>query len=177
VNISDFKVICNEQEQYLRRECLEIQGIPLSPKDSQHIEDTNKIVIKVGELMGVQIEAEDISISHCLPISSKYTGKRCFPAIFVEFVRCTKEAYYRKRKELHAFTTKDLGFEEENHICINESLTERNKELFNATFKVKKDCSYDFIWTSNGKIFLQDNKDSPAKLIRSEVGLNKLKKR
>ena len=105
--------------------------------------------------MGVQIEAEDINISHYLPISSKYTGKRCVSAIFVEFVRCTKE--------------------EENHICINESLTERNKELFNAAFKVKKDCSYDFIWTSNGKIF--QNKDSPAKLIRSQVGLNKLKKR
>ena len=144
VNISDFKVICNEQEQYLRRECLEIQGIPLPPKDSLHIEDTNKIAIKVGELMGVQTEAEDISISHRLPISSKYTWKRRFSAIFVKFVRCsTKEGYYRKKKKLHAFTTKDLGFEEQNHICINESFTERNKELFNAAFKVKKDCSYD----------------------------------
>lgn len=178
VNISDFKVICNEQEQYLRRECLKIQGIPLLPKDSQHIEDTNKIVIKVGELMGVQIEAEDISISHHLPISSKYTEKCRFSAIFVKFVRCsTKEAYSRKKKKLHAFTTKDLGFEEENHICINESFTEWNKELFNAAFKVKKDCSYDFIWTSNGKIFLEDNKNSLAKLIRSEIGLKKLKMR
>ena len=120
----------------MRRECLEIQGIPLLPKDSQHIEDTNKIVIKVGELMGVQIEAEDISISHHLPISSKYTGKCRFSAIFVKFVGCsTKEAYSHKKKKLHAFTTKDLGFKEENHICINESFTERNKELFNAAFK------------------------------------------
>ena len=178
VNINDFKVICNEQEQYLRRECLEIQGILLLPKDSQHIEDTNKIVIKVGELMRVQIEAKDISISHHLPISSKYTGKRRFSAIFVKFVRCsTKKAYSRKKNKLHAFTTKDLGFEEENHICINESFAEQNNELFNAAFKVKKDGSYDFIWTSNGKIFLQDNKNSLAKLIRSEIGLNKLKMR
>ena len=178
VNISDFKVICNEQEQYLRRECLEIQGIPLPSKDSQHIEDTNKIVIQVGELMGVQIQAEDISISHRLPLSSKYKGKRRLSAIIVKFVRrSTKEAYYCKRKDLHAFTTKDLGFKEENHIYVNESLTERNKELFNAAFKVKKDCSYDFIWTPNGEIFLRDNKDSPAKLIRSEVDLSKLKQR
>ena len=33
---------------------------------------------------------------------------------------------------------KTLGLrEEENHIYINESLTERNKELFNAAFKVR----------------------------------------
>ena len=120
MNISDFKVICNEQEQYSRRECLEIQGIPLPSKDSQHIEDTNKIVIQVGELMGVQIQAEDISISHRLPLSSKYKGKRRLSAIIVKFVRrSTKEAYYRKRKDLHAFTTKDLGFKEENHIYVN----------------------------------------------------------
>ena len=107
VNISDFEVICNEQEQYSRRECLEIQGIPLPSKDSQHTEDTNKIVIQVGELMGVQIQAGDISISHRLPLSSKYKGKRRLSAIIVKFVRrSTKEAYYRKRKDLHAFTTK-----------------------------------------------------------------------
>ena len=128
--------------------------------------------------MGVQIQAEDISISHRLPLSSKYKGKRRLSTIIVKFVRrSTKEAYYRKRKDLHAFTTKDLGFKEENHIYVNESLTDRNKELFNAAFKFKKDCSYDFISTSNGKIFLRDNKDSPAKLIRSEVDLSKLKQR
>ena len=122
VNITDFRVICNEQEQYLTRECLEIQGIPLPPKDRQDIENTKKIVIQVGELMEVQIEAEDISISHRLPISSKYKGKCHLSAIIVKFVQCnTKEVYYRKRKELHAFTTKDLGFEEENHISTNET--------------------------------------------------------
>ena len=62
-------------------------------------------------------------------------------------------------------------------ISLHKRESERNKELFNAAFKVKKDCSYDFIWTSNGKIFLRDNKDSSAKLIRSEVDLSKLKQR
>ena len=158
VNIRDFKVICNVQKQYSRSECM--------PKGSHQIEDTNKKVIQVGELTVVLIQAENISISHRLPMSSKYKGKRRILAIIVKFVRRnTKEAYYRRRKELHVFTTKDLGFEEENdHVCINVSLTERNKELFNAAFKVKKDCSYDCIWTPNGKIFLRNNKDSPAKL-------------
>ena len=84
----------------------------------------------------------------------------------------TKELFYRARKEL---TTNDLGFSEGNNIFINESLTETNKELFKATLKFKKDYSYSYIWTSNGKIYLRKDSDSPAKLI-SEDDLIKLKR-
>ena len=62
---------CNELEQYSRREWLEIQGIPISEG-----EDTNKPVMKVGELVGVEIEQDHISVSHGLPTSSKYKGKK-----------------------------------------------------------------------------------------------------
>ena len=64
-------VACNELEQYSRREWLEIQGIPISEG-----EDTNKSVMKVGELVGVEIEQDHISVSHRLPTSSKYKGKK-----------------------------------------------------------------------------------------------------
>ncbi|CAB4043860.1 Hypothetical predicted protein [Paramuricea clavata] len=47
----------NDLEQYSRRECLEIQGIPL-----KNIDDTNSIVVNVGELMGINIKEEDISL-------------------------------------------------------------------------------------------------------------------
>ena len=55
----------NELEQYIRRECLEISGIPLD----KH-EDTSSIVIKVRSLMGINVEKSDISVSHRLPSKS-----------------------------------------------------------------------------------------------------------
>ena len=39
----------NDLEQYIRRECIEISGIPENP-----LENTIEIVIKVGNLMGVE---------------------------------------------------------------------------------------------------------------------------
>jgi hypothetical protein len=39
----------NDLEQYLRRDCVEICGIPLNNDQ----EDTNNIVIKVAEVIGV----------------------------------------------------------------------------------------------------------------------------
>ena len=50
----------DDMEQYSRRECLEIRGIPtrVDPRN----ENTNDIVIKVGNLIGVQLNDNDISI-------------------------------------------------------------------------------------------------------------------
>jgi hypothetical protein len=84
----------NDLEQYSRRECLEIQGIPL-----KNFDDTNSIVVNVGELMGINIKEEDISVSHRLPIRSNYRGNKADPTIIVKFVRRhTKEIFYRARK-------------------------------------------------------------------------------
>ena len=69
----------NRQEQYSRRECLEISGIPF-----QESENTNDIVIEIGKLVGIQIQEEDISVSHRLPVTD---GCRSTPAIIVKFIR------------------------------------------------------------------------------------------
>ena len=77
--------VLNDLEQYSRRECLEIQGIPAS-EDSVN-ESTNDIVCKISKLMGVEIASEDVSVSHRLPINKIYKGKRSTQAIIVKFVR------------------------------------------------------------------------------------------
>ena len=83
-------------EQCSRRECLEIKGIPVLEG-----EDTNKLVMNVGELVGVEIEQDHISVSHRLPSSSKYKSKKSEPAIIVKFVRRdVKERFYKSRKHL-----------------------------------------------------------------------------
>lgn len=52
----------DKQELYSRRECLEIKGIQVDKN-----ENTNHIVHQVVELLDIDIEEEDISISHRLP--------------------------------------------------------------------------------------------------------------
>ena len=120
--------------------------------------------MKVGELIGVQVDEDDISISHRLPVSSNYKGDRSNPSIIVKFVRRDlKEEFYSSRKDLKNFSTEDLGYSTTNNIYINESLTEKNKELFRESLKAKKALKYKFIWTSNGRIYLR--KDSNSRII------------
>ena len=51
----------NELEQYGRRECLEVRGIPKLVN-----ENTNQIVIDMASKIGVDVKEEDISVSHRL---------------------------------------------------------------------------------------------------------------
>ena len=61
----------NEQEQYSRRECIEIRGVP------EHAgESTNYLVKEVGRALGVEVTDNDISVSHRLPPSKAYESKK-----------------------------------------------------------------------------------------------------
>ncbi|CAB4015664.1 partial, partial [Paramuricea clavata] len=54
--VNQLNDIGNDLEQYTRRECVEVQGIPQS-KD----ENTDEIILKVGDLMGLKLDKKDIS--------------------------------------------------------------------------------------------------------------------
>lgn len=157
----------NDLEQYSRRDCLEIRGIPKSSSDTR--EDTNEIVVELGRKVGVDLKKEDISTTHRLPSKVKANGERALfpPAIIVKFTsRNVREKLYRTRKILKDITSQDLGYSEENRIFINESLTQSNKELFKDCLKVKKDKGFKFLWTNGGKIFMRKDQHEGSKVIQ-----------
>ena len=65
----------NELEQYSRRDCMEIRGIPDISSDTR--EDTNEIVVELGRKIGVDLKKEDTSTSYRLPSKRKANGERC----------------------------------------------------------------------------------------------------
>ena len=146
----------DDQEQYIRRECLEIKGIP-------YIEDvdTTKLVKSVAELAGVEINDEDISISHLLPASDKswtdiegVVHSPSPPPIIVKFVqRKVKDDFYRARFHLKGLTTNDLAI---NNIYIAENLTQVRKKLFKACLKIKRELNISTVSTNNGKIYVSE---------------------
>ena len=64
--------------EYLRRDCLEISGVP--PSESY---TCNQLVMAVGQAIGVQVKEGDISTSHPLPIFKEDAP----PKIIVKFTR------------------------------------------------------------------------------------------
>ena len=174
----------NNLEQYSRRECVEISGMPEVKE-----ENTDNIVIKVGSLIGLDITKDDISVSHRLPKpsysaavregprASSNTSSRT-PNIIVKFVwRETRDHFYKGRKLLRDKSTRDLDLARysENKIYISENLTQANKDLFKESLKVKKDLKYKFILTFYGRTYLRKDSESPVVAILKTSDLDILK--
>ena len=129
----------------------------------------------IGDALGVQINEEVISVGHRLPQNKHNLDKP--PIIIAKFVRRdTKEKLYRARSKLRNITTQDLGFQGDNKIYIQESLTQKNKELFRKALQLKKAPRYKFIRTNSGKIYLRkdESPESPMIYVKYSKVLEKL---
>ena len=92
------KLALNDLEQYERRKCIDISGVPLQPN-----EDTEDIAITIGNEIGVEVGKKDITACHRL---KKVKGG---PIIIVKFKnRKKKEEFMAKRKNLKAKTLGSL---------------------------------------------------------------------
>ena len=145
----------DQMEQYSRRECLEITGVP-----RQTGESTNRITQEISSLMGLDLTENDISVSHRLPDTRKQHDR-----MIVKFTRRdTRDEIYRRRKALIGKTVKNLpsfaNMSGNSKIHVNESLTPYRKGLFSRIYAFKKKHAYKFIWTTNGRIKLRKCEDS-----------------
>ncbi|XP_015754436.1 PREDICTED: uncharacterized protein LOC107334065, partial [Acropora digitifera] len=86
--------------EYLRRDCLEISGVP--PSESY---TCSQLVMAVGQAIGVQVKEEDISTSHPLPTFKEDSP----PKIIVKFTRKdTRKGFNTNRKKLIDKKARDL---------------------------------------------------------------------
>ena len=140
----DMEVRLDELAQYSRRDCREITGIPVVPTDNPA-----KLVDEVAQVIGVQLDPQDISIAHRLPSTTKVKDR-----LIVKFTRREKrDEFYKKRFKLKTKTTKDLPTIkgqplDVNHkaaIHVNESLTPYRKRLFGEILKFKRNNNYNYL--------------------------------
>ena len=127
----------DDLQSYLRRDLLEIHGVPMSED-----EKTDEIVLKVAKLivLDLVLNVNDISISHRLPAAM---GR--VPVIIAKFVRrSVRDRFFNCKRELHDKTAQDLGFHENTRLFVNESLTRKSRELFNKVKTFCRDYRYKF---------------------------------
>ncbi|XP_044167073.1 uncharacterized protein LOC122951098 [Acropora millepora] len=145
----------DETQQYLRRDCLEINGVPISS-----YENPNQLVKEVGLLAGVEIDDRHIATAHKLPDSKNVKNR-----LIVKFIqRDKREELYKHRKNLVGKNISHLPSVEDGNgkIFINESLTSYRKRLFGRIREYKRNNNLKCLWTSNSKIMLKVNDTSPT---------------
>jgi len=117
----------NNLEQYGCCECLEFQGLAWNKN-----ENTDDSILRVSKMVGVNLKAEEISVSHTL---SPASDKNPQPAIIVRFCyRKTRDAVFSQRHRLRSHNKAHP----KGRTFINESLTKINRRRFNLCLQFKK---------------------------------------
>ena len=118
-----YQIDCSldETQQYLRRDCLEITGVPITTDDNPKL-----LVKEIGTLIGVKIDDSHITAVHRLPDS-----KNVKTHLMVKFLqRDKREEVNKKRKHLVGKNVRqmpsiqaEVGVCRDNKVYINELLT------------------------------------------------------
>ena len=153
---------------------MELQGITQFDK-----EDITQITLDLAKKINVDLEEEDISIVHRLPVkqrrSEDQSGSKTtktYPTVIVSFVsRQKRNEMYENRfkaKEIDDFPVegmKNLGY---------ENLTQRQKQLFWKTKQKAKELGFKYFWSNNGQIYTRENGDAEKIHIKTEDDLDNL---
>ena len=143
----------DNQEQYSRRDCIRISGIPETPNNM----NTDAVVADLCKDIGVFLDSKDIDRSHrvCREGGSKPRQ------IIVKF------ATYRIRQNVYKARSK-LKSAGHADVYINEDLTKKRNKLLYEARKLVKASRINSAWSSDGIILIKDRDNKVHRVQRDE---------
>ena len=119
-------------------------------------ESTENVILKVGEVLGVNIQLQDIKISHKLktrnrPIIAKFLNHKVKSKLY----KSRTKLKYIKAKELFPSTSYSSATGREPCIFVNENLTAYQRSIVTKANKMRKDDLIQSIWTLDGKVLVK----------------------
>ena len=152
----------NDLEQYSRRLCMNISGIPETAGES-----TDRIVTDLASLAGVNITPADIDRSH--RIGKPGDGKS--RPIIVRFTNFPKrQEFYDARRQLRTprrVSGSTVSAEAAGKTFLSDNLTKQNQHTMYVARKMKKEGKLHSAWTDVGKMKIRLREGGPTKVIRS----------
>ncbi|XP_077977115.1 uncharacterized protein LOC144432723 [Glandiceps talaboti] len=166
----------DDQNQYSRRENLEIHGIP---ECQGQAENTDNIALQVIKMISPDITTDHLEVTHRIGRTTHHDGnvrgKHQPRPIIVKFSgRKIRDQVFNNKKKMKNVTTRDLGYTERNLIFINENLTPKMRNLLKLVNNKRKTESYRYLWTRNGHIHVKKSDTSNVVTIRNESDLVKI---
>lgn len=169
----DLKLQMDDQEQYTRRNCLEIHGLP-----EVNGENITAEVIKIGRAIGINISSDMIDNCHRLGRKGKNGNTSAIRGVIVKFLRnFDKEHFLKNRKVKRALSSSELGFDVSHTVYVNENLTQYRRSLMASVRKIRRDYKLSYVWTKNGNIFVRERENSQIINIKSEKDIKIIEER
>ncbi|XP_046674914.1 uncharacterized protein LOC124363696 [Homalodisca vitripennis] len=168
IEVTSLKNRVRALEQYSRKNNVEVNGIPETPR-----EDVVGLVRDVGAALGVEIQESDISTAHRVPSFRKDRPPPLIVQFSRRFIRNTVLSKYKEKKGLTARQINSAF--PDKIVYVNEHLTP-DKKNFLSKLKVKcREIGYQYAWCKEGKFFVMKCQRDRYIKVDSYDELNKLK--
>ena len=139
--VIQLKKQCWRNEQYSRRECIEVVGLPDSTTDNE--------ACSVFKKIGVDVSVDNIAACHLLMSNNKNK-------IIIKFSkRKDCQAVLENKKKLKNLSNEELGLETNSKVFVNESLCKYYKLLWPQCKSLWNDKMIFAFWTTNGFLKLK----------------------
>lgn len=155
----------NDRDQQHRLPNMEIQGVPLTPK-----ENLGKVLCDLASKIGLpQFRTSDVLSIQRLP--NKKDKPDGVPLLLVSFASVfLKEQWMGCRGRLRDLN-RDGALPK---LFFNDNLTRANRELFWKARSRGKEMQYRYIWTKNAQIYARKAEGSPLLRINSVADIAKI---
>ena len=151
---------CWRNEQYSRRECIEVVGL--------HDSTTDKKVCSVFKKIRVDVSVDNIEACH--PLKSDNKNK-----IIVKFSeRKDCQAVLENKKKLKNLSNEELGVETNSKVFVNESLCKYYKLLWSQCKSLINDKMIFAFWTTSRSLKLKFRQDGRVHTISHLEDLKEL---
>nr|XP_037289565.1 uncharacterized protein LOC119183358 [Rhipicephalus microplus] len=149
-------------EQYSRLNNVEIKGVPVTQN-----EDCLAIVKTIGNAIGCSVSPSDLDVVHRVATKSKEKN------IIARFCCREKKGEFVRRARKARLRTGQSGFSGSTDaaVFVNDHLTVENKRLFSKALALKKEKSWQFLWTDNCQIKARQTSSSKVFILKSENDL------
>lgn len=136
----DMETQLDEIEQYSRRDCLVINGLP---EVTAETDEKTFVTFVQSKFPDVTINVSDISKAHRLPTRDNRDNRRQGRPMVVKF------ATHKKKDELYSGRKTLKG----TNVYMNELLTKKRAELHRFCISNIKERKT--VWTKDGKVFVR----------------------
>ena len=150
---------CAANEQYPRRECLEISGIP----DSSLNNNLEETVLKIFNETGVTVNSRDVEVCHRL--NQKANPKK---VIIKLSKRKDVARVMNNKKKLKSMKPQNIGLPSDCKIYINESLCKYYKYLWWKCKLLQTRGSIQSFWLTIGSIRIRHQNDEVTSVTHIE---------
>lgn len=151
---------------------IEVSGVPITKNES------TEIIKKIGQVIGIQIQPQDIIMSHRVP-----TKAGQIPNIICQLRDRKIKGQWMQVYKNYLKRNKNTGLQAlqlnngwaNSRIYINTHLTMENKQKLYETKTRARQLGFNFIWVNNdGQILVRKSENTPILTIRSSKDIARL---